>query len=69
MVGLLYQYCIGHVVLGGVMTTVLAIGPKVCGFNPGRGRRIFKGDKNPQYAFLRRGSKVVGLVSLDFTAC
>jgi hypothetical protein len=24
---------------------VLAIGPKVRGFKPGRGRRIFKGDK------------------------
>jgi hypothetical protein len=33
------------VVLGGVMVSVLAIGPKVCGFNPGRGRWIFKGDK------------------------
>jgi hypothetical protein len=26
---------------------VLATGPKVRGFNPGRGRWIFKGDKNP----------------------
>jgi hypothetical protein len=41
------------------MFSVLAIGPKVRGFKPSRGRRIFKGDKNPQHAFLRR-SKVVG---------
>jgi hypothetical protein len=27
--------------------SVLATGPKVRGFTPGRGRRIFKGDKNP----------------------
>jgi hypothetical protein len=24
-----------------------AAGPKVCGFKPGRGQLIFKGDKNP----------------------
>jgi hypothetical protein len=31
--------------LDGAMLSVLAILPKVCGFNLGRGRRIFKGDK------------------------
>jgi hypothetical protein len=35
------------IVLGGVMVSVLATGPKVRGFKPGRGRWIFKGDKNP----------------------
>jgi hypothetical protein len=30
--------------LGGLVVSVLATG---CGFNPGRGRWIFKGDKNP----------------------
>jgi hypothetical protein len=35
------------VVLGGLVVSVLATGPKVRGFNPGRGRWIFKGDKNP----------------------
>jgi hypothetical protein len=40
----------------------------VCRFSPGRERWIFKGDKNPQHAFLRRGSKAVGSMSLDFTA-
>jgi hypothetical protein len=44
------------VVLGAVMASVLTIGPKVRGFKPGLGRRIFKGDKNPQHFFLRRGT-------------
>jgi hypothetical protein len=35
------------VVLGGLVFSVLATGPKVRGFNPGRGRWNFKGDKNP----------------------
>jgi hypothetical protein len=40
--------------LGGVMVSVLAIGPKVRGFKLGRGRWNFKSDKYPQHAFLRR---------------
>jgi hypothetical protein len=36
-----------NVALGGLVVSVLATGPKVRGFNPGRGRWIFKGDKNP----------------------
>jgi uncharacterized protein HemY len=35
------------VALGGIVVSVLATGPKVRGFNPGRGRWIFKDDKNP----------------------
>jgi hypothetical protein len=42
------------VVLGGVIVSVLAIGPKIRGFEPGRGLWIFKCDKNPQHTFLRR---------------
>jgi hypothetical protein len=30
---------------GGLVVSVLAIGPKVHGFKPGHGRCIFKGDK------------------------
>jgi hypothetical protein len=41
------------------MVSVLAIGPKVRGFKPGPGLYIFKGDKNPQQAFLRKGSKAI----------
>jgi hypothetical protein len=50
------------VALGGLVVSVLATGPKVRGFNPGRGRWIFKGD-NPEHNFLRRGSKAVGPMS------
>jgi hypothetical protein len=32
-------------------------------FKPGRRQWIFKGDKNPQHAFLRIGSKAVGPMS------
>jgi hypothetical protein len=35
------------VAFGGLVVSVLATGPKVRGFSPGRGRWIFKGDKNP----------------------
>jgi hypothetical protein len=35
------------VVLVGVMIIVLANGPKVRGFKPGRKQWIFNGDKNP----------------------
>jgi hypothetical protein len=42
---------------------VLASGAQVRGFKPGRSRRIVQGEKNPQHAFLRRGSKVGGPMS------
>jgi hypothetical protein len=35
------------VALGGLVVSVLTTGPRVRGFKPGRGRWIFKGDKNP----------------------
>jgi hypothetical protein len=53
----------GTVDLVGLMVSVLATGPKVRGFDPDRGRWIFKGDKNPEHNFLRKGSKAVGLMS------
>jgi hypothetical protein len=43
--------------------SVLAFGTQVRGFKPGRSRPIFQGEKNPQHAFLRKGSKVVGPTS------
>jgi hypothetical protein len=46
-----------YVTLGGVMVSVLVIGPKVRRFKPGGGRWIFKGDKNPQHAIRRKGRK------------
>jgi hypothetical protein len=36
------------------VVSVLTTGPKVRGFDPDRGRWIFKGDKNPEHHFLRR---------------
>jgi hypothetical protein len=39
--------------LGGLVVIVLATGPKVRWFKPGRRRRIFCGDKNPEHDFLR----------------
>jgi hypothetical protein len=41
--------------LGGVVVSVLATGPKVCGFKTQPRRRFFKGDKNPQHTFLSNG--------------
>jgi hypothetical protein len=43
---------------GGLVASMLASGTRVHGFKPGRSRRIFRA-KNPQHAFLRRGSKAV----------
>jgi hypothetical protein len=40
------------------MVTVLSIGPKDRGFQPGRGRWIFKDGKNPQHVFFRREIKL-----------
>jgi hypothetical protein len=59
----LHNYCLITVDLGGLVVSVLATGPKVRGFDPDRGRWIFKGDKNPEHNFLRRGSKAVGPMS------
>ena len=39
--------------------SVLAFGTQVRGFKPNQNRWIFQGEKNPQHAFLRRGSKAV----------
>jgi hypothetical protein len=39
--------------------SLLVFGTQVRGFKPGHSRRIFKNEKNPQHAFLWRGSKTV----------
>jgi hypothetical protein len=39
--------------------SVLPLSTQVRGFKPGRSRQYFSGRKNPQRAFLRRGSKAV----------
>jgi hypothetical protein len=45
------------VLVGGLVIIVLPIGSKVRGLKRGRGRWIFKDDKNLQHDFLQRGSK------------
>ena len=48
----------------GPVVIILATGSDVRGFKPGRGRWIFFSErKNPEYDFLRKGSKAVGPVS------
>ena len=43
----------------------LATESEVRGFKPGRGQWIFSERKNPEYDFLRKGSKAVGFRVLD----
>ena len=45
---------------GGPVVIILDSGSEVRGFKPGRGRWIFSERKNPEYDFLRKGSKAVG---------
>ena len=47
---------------GGPMVIILATGPEVRVFKPGRSRWIFSERKNPEYDFLRKGSKAVSPV-------
>ena len=37
--------------------------PKFAGLNPAEAVGFLMGDKNPQYAFLRKGSKIIGPMS------
>jgi hypothetical protein len=53
----------GIVVLGCLVVSLLATGSKVCGLKPRPMVTDFKGVKNRQHAFLRRGNKAVGLMS------
>ena len=48
---------------GGPVVIILATGSEVRDFKPGRGRLIISERKNPEYDFLRKGSKAVGPVS------
>jgi hypothetical protein len=58
---LLLKFKKKHVKLnpGLAVVSMLASGIQDRWFKPGRSRRIFRGEKTPQHAFLRRGSKVV----------
>ena len=48
---------------GSPVVIILASGSEVRGLEPGRGRWVFSEPKNPEYDFLRKGSKAVGSVS------
>ena len=48
---------------GGPVVIIFASGSEVRGFDSGWGRWIFSERKNPEYDFLRKGSKAVGPVS------
>ena len=52
-----------HVDSGGPVVMTLATGSEVRGLKPGRGRWNFSDRKNPEYDFLRKGSKAAGPVS------
>jgi hypothetical protein len=51
---------------GSLGVSALVFGTQVRGFKRGRSRRIFQGEKNPQRAFLRKGIKTVGPMSLIY---
>jgi hypothetical protein len=44
---------------GGLAVSMLPSGTQHRGFKPTRSRQMYSGRKNPQHAFLRRGSKAV----------
>jgi len=48
---------------GGIGVACCLQAPKFAGSNPAEAVRIFQGEKNPQHAFLRKGSKAVGPMS------
>jgi len=55
----------------GTMITVAAtihypLIPKFAGSNPAKAVGFLKGDKNPQHAFLRKGSKIISPMSQIF---
>jgi len=43
--------------------SVLPLSTQICGFKPGRSRKDFSREKNPQHSFLWKGSKAVGPMS------
>ena len=56
----LYSYCSGF---GGLGVACWPLEPKFAGSNPAEAVGFLRGEKNPQHAFLRRGSKAVGPMS------
>ena len=46
-----------------LVVIILAFGSEARGFDPGQGQWIFSERKNPEYHFLRKGSKAMSPVS------
>ena len=59
------SYDIGKQVrgFGGAEVACWPLVPKFVGSNPAEAVGFLKGDKNPQHAFLRKGSKIIGPMS------
>ena len=61
------EYCTtksdGKCGFGSLGVACCLLSTQVRGFKPGRSRQDFSGRKNPQHAFLRKGSKAVGPMS------
>ena len=56
---LLFYITLVYLTYGLKAASVLAFGTEVRVFKPGRSRRIFQDEKNPQHASLRKGRKAV----------
>ena len=48
---------------GGAEVACWPLIPKFTGSNPAEAVGFLQGDKNPQHAFLRKGSKIIGPMS------
>jgi hypothetical protein len=59
----------GFVAPGGIVVSVLATGPKVRGFDPDRGRWIFKGNKKIRSTTSFGGEVKPSVPCRRFTAC
>jgi len=54
---------VNYVNVSGLGVACWPLVPKFAGSNPAEAGRFLRGEKNPQHAFLRRGSKAVGPMS------
>ena len=60
---LLFQLLDGISDFGGAEVACWPLIPKFAGSNPAEAVRFLQGDKNPQHAFLWKGSKIIGPMS------
>ena len=61
---LINKHCVvAYSGFGGLGVACWPLVPKFAGSNPAEAVGFLRGEKNPQHAFLRRGSKAVGPMS------